>query len=235
MTALSLALTGCNFGSAINSQSVNQGPDSGGNNGGQGGGVIETPEELDVIGKINDGAYAGLEVLRIDPVAQEMIMSIPMPIPFGKPVRKELNGNDLNGGYWELKQYEMNKWVVEIHIPLGHLVQGKFSEVPSAKLPNGQNLPGIASGELPGFAVKWQDDDEEKEIFIYLGGGTAAVFVPTYNFDPFFAINIPIKDKEQKRVGWFSTVPETDAYYGGIYMAILLPKNTAKWIDENLF
>ncbi|MEC9284273.1 MAG: hypothetical protein VX642_16280 [Bdellovibrionota bacterium] len=237
-SVLALGLTACD--SQLSSQSVDSINGGQSTPGGGDSGVIEIPEELDLVGKIGEGAYAGLEVVSIDPVNKEFIMKIPMPIPFGKEVKKAFNDNDLSGGYYMLTQYEINKWAVEIHLPLEKFVNGKLNEVPAAKLPNGQDLPGIVSGELPGFAIQWEDDSGDKEFYLYLGGGNAAIFVPTYNFDPFFAINIPIKDENKNRVGWFSTVPEMNdsdgnlIAYGGIYMAILLPSDLAKWIDNNL-
>ena len=129
--------------------------------------------------------------------------------------------------------YESNKWAFELHLPLKNFIKGKFTNIPAALLPNGWPLPKVATGELPGFAVKW-DDEDNKELFLYLGGGNFAIFVPTYNFDPTFMIEVPIKNKVKDTVGWFITIPETEEYYGGFYMAGIMPENLATWVDDNL-
>lgn len=189
----------------------------------------------DVTGKISEGAYSGLEVISINHENQTLVMSIPTPLPFGKAIKKPLKDDNLEDAYIELKQYAPNKWLVQVVIPLKNLVSGKFDPLPSTGLlPTGQPLPGVISGEIPGFAVKW-DDGDDKELFLYIGSGMVGIFVPTHNFDPFIHLDIPIEDKRKNLVGWFSTIPETNQYYGGFYMSHLLPSELAKWIDNNLY
>ena len=224
---IALALSGCEFSNSLSSNSESL-------SGENGLGQPVIPEALNLKAQINEGAYAGMEVVRIDALEKKLVLSVPLPIPFGRPLRRNLDSSDIDGGFWEIRQYDINQWMLELHLPLSNFVAGKFDRIPAARLPNGQALPGIAAGELPGFALRWQDEDGDKELFLYLGGGTVAVFVPTRGFDPFFAINIPLRDQKQERVGWFSTVPETESYFGGIYMALLLPKQVAKWIADNL-
>lgn len=184
-------------------------------------------------GKIDAGSYKGMQVITLDRANQAMVITIPVPLPIGKPIKKDIDSDKIKGAYWELKMYASNKWAIEVHIPLVNLVKGKFSDIPAALLPNGNPLPKVPSGELPGFAVKW-DDGEDKELFIYLGGGTVAIFVPTYKFDPFFMVEVPIKTKKKDVVGYFITIPETEAYHGGFYLASILPKEIAQWVDDNL-
>lgn len=191
------------------------------------------PSVPELQGKIDAGSYKGLQVISIDRAKKELVVTVPVPLPLGKPIRKDINSNDIDGAYWELKMVESNKWVMEVHIPMSNLVKGKFSDIPPALLPNGNPLPSIPTGELPGFAVKWEDGDD-KEFFLYLGGGTLAIFVPTFNFDPFFMVEVPIRNKKKDKIGSFWSIPETEAYYGGFYLATVLPVEIAQWIDDNL-
>jgi hypothetical protein len=120
-----------------------------------------------------------------------------------------------------------------LNLPLEKLLRGV--DIPrKGTLPNGEDLPGIAGGELPSFAVSLVPPRKTKAT-IYLGPSIVAMFVPT-EFDPVIRTPaIPIRDQSMTRtLGYFAIIPAIGTNDGGFYISAALPSDIARIIDDIL-
>ncbi|MFK8138017.1 MAG: hypothetical protein AB8E15_06635 [Bdellovibrionales bacterium] len=200
---------------------------------------------------IAGGEHSNMEALFIDLETEELVIRMPLPLPFGKVKTGNLGGKEDISYEIRRVQYDGDKttWALQLRIPLANLVKNKFKDYPSNQLPTSYpildscaiwgseceytyDLPGVATGELPMLGLTW---DEDNDFYLYLGGGNIAVFIPTGSFDPYFYIAQPLWDNEQNVTGYFALIPENKDKdeEPGLYMAGILPPEIAKWIDDN--
>lgn len=239
MLSISLVIltTGCEEGL----QSITPPSQNGGLGNNDGGGTtrpdnspIADPSELPNFQlKVEGSTYDKFKMVELDKENLEVIVSMPMPIPLGRPETGSFPNADLEGVYWKSEETGLNQWKYSIHIPLNKFIKDKFSHVNTSTLPNGDSLPQVTGGELPAFALKWTIN-KERDLYLYLGGGMLAVFIPTYDFDPYFYYTYPLKNSTGQTSGFFITIPEKNSYSGGFYMVMQLPVKISDWVDTNL-
>jgi hypothetical protein len=117
-------------------------------------------------------------------------------------------------------------------IPLRLLVRGA-SFTSYNRLPNGDPLPFLPSGEKKGFAVALPTGNRQV-IHLYFGVTTFAFFVevPGLNGIPVF-FGFPIVNQQGTRqTGFFSLIAAKNGNNAGVYVATRIPNELAILIDE---
>jgi hypothetical protein len=179
-----------------------------------------------VPGQVSNGSL----VIYIDKVNQAVTFVLPIPILI--PIFTDIEIPDLPGAVITTH----TSGSLAVRIPLKYLVKGGVF-MPNERLPNGDPLPYVPSGELPGFAIQFPQMPSYR-IHLYIGTSVAAVFAelpkfPVPNFFNARHVVVPVKNRANTKViGAVGYVFKKDEYPGGAYVAGQLPAELAAVIDE---
>lgn len=190
-------------------------------------------KNLDVEGTISGGRYAQTPVLTLDKDKKLLKLKLPMiPSPY-LILTRELPIAEIEGSKITWESLPDGSTAMVLTIPLEAYLKG-LSFRRKDKLPNGEDLPGIAGGELPSLAIGLVPGRDIKAT-IYLGPSTLAVFVNT-PFDPTIRTPaIPIRDQTMTRtLGYFAIIPAVGNFEGGFYISAALPDDISRIIDDIL-
>jgi hypothetical protein len=173
------------------------------------------------------------KLIGVDKVEKTIILTI----PFSDNVLPELTVEvpQLPGAKLVSKLNAEQKTELQFHVPIKYLLNGGNFGDPQ-RLPNGDPLPSIPGGELPGFEVSVPIKDVT--LHIYLGAEVLGIYVEV-PFDPYVKLTFPIKtskeDGSQERtLGYLTSIPKKDPYRGGFFLSLLLPADLARALDELL-
>lgn len=163
--------------------------------------------------------------------------AIVLTIPFADNVfpEMEVEITKLPGAKVVSRLNSENKTELQFHVPIKYLLKGADFGNPQ-RLPNGDPLPSIPGGELPGFELNFPVKDVV--IHVYLGAEVLGIYVEV-PFDPYVKLTFPIKtskeDGSQERtLGYLTSVPVKKPYRGGFFLSLLLPPDLARALDELL-
>jgi hypothetical protein len=222
VTAIIFA-TGCGGGMSANSGGDN-------NNG------YSSPEfdNLKLDGAVKEGKYEDQKLVSVDKEKKELVVQLPtlaLPVMVGNlgqaiPVPK-LSGTTMN-----LEVAADGNLTLVLRIPLSLVMRGASFLGNSERLPNGDVLPAIPDGELPGVAVDLNSQGSVKG-YLYLGKATIGAFVTT-PFNPMVSMQLPIYQNNGAVLGYLTTVPDKNTSPGGIFMSVKLPADIARIIDDVL-
>ena len=182
-------------------------------------------DQVDLNGSVSAGIFGSHQVIDIDQVNNLLLISVPLPVnPFGG---FSYDIPQLPGVEIALEQSGGSDALV-FKIPLKYIVRdAQLTDV--SKLPNGNPLPGVPGGELPRLGLKIFNSD----VYLYLGKGAVAVFVPTPQFNPYLNLTFPIKNKSQRKIiGYFASVAEQGVSPGGFFLSVVLPDEIQRIIDN---
>lgn len=186
-------------------------------------------ERVDFKGYASGGTYNQNLVIYIDKANQSLLLVLPIPVII--PIIAPIPVPDLEGA--ELTSYTdaQGNTNLAVSIPLRHIVRGGVF-MPNERLPNGDPLPYVPSGELPGFAIEFPQM-RNYQIHLYVGVSVAAVFAELPDFGLPFGWIFPVKNSAgTKVVGAVGYVAPKGQYDGGMYLAAQLPPELAQIIDE---
>lgn len=195
-----------------------------------------TPVE-DVYAKVNlkaqiqGGSYDQLLAVDFDVPTESLILNIPLAM---NPFIAETSGqiSQLKGVTYSTSSSKEGNKYLSIRVPIKYVMKG-VSKLNPARLPNGDPLPRIPAGELPGLALKLFKD-QEVSLHLYIGVEVVAVYIQT-PFNPYLGLTYPIKNQAgSKVVGYFVTIPEKEAYQGGFFLSHTLPQDVARYLDEHV-
>lgn len=238
LVGFAFSLSACSGGGfeALSSvaNNTNQSVDNGSNNGQSTPTTPTAPsayDKLDLDGYVSGGAYDGNFAMSIDKVNNALLVNL--PIPAGPFSNLYVDIPDLKGAKIKTYYDANNKAQVAISIPLQYVLHG-VSTLPSTKLPNGNPLPAMPSGEAPSLAFSLNNNSENK-IRIYIGVNAVGMFIESSYIPEYIGLTLPIKNKAQTKIlGYFSIVPKSGSYNGGLFVASLIPNDIAKIIDDHL-
>ncbi|MCM2282180.1 MAG: hypothetical protein NDI61_10075 [Bdellovibrionaceae bacterium] len=191
----------------------------------------DTWKNLEVDGAISGGRYAQTPVLSLDKNKKLLKLRLPMiPSPY-LILTREIPVAEIEGAKISWESLPDGSVAMVLSLPLDKYLKG-LTFARRDKLPNGEDLPGIAGGELPSIAVRLVPGKDIKAT-IYLGPSTLAVFVNT-PFDPVIRTPaIPIRDRTTSRtLGYFAIIPAVGDFEGGFYVSASLPDEIARVIDD---
>jgi hypothetical protein len=236
-----LALAGCSSSFQPSSQaacasdqckSSNPGGDGGTGGGGGGGGT--GPAKTIYTGSINEGLFAGVQVVSLDLAKKELMLTLPMPLNgYIDGSKVDVMLKDIPGARLTLEQLPRGSSALVLRIPLTHVLKG-VDFLPPSKLPNGDRLPQVPDGELPALAVQISQIKDIKAT-VYLGRTVVGIFINT-PFDPYIGLTLPITNEDRSTTwGYFSTIPaKQGAADGGFFISFALPSDLARAIDDML-
>lgn len=242
--AMGVGFSGCGQGfSAQGLQSAANGSSGigdnigGGSNGGSGNSGSSSQEAFksySTEGRVAGGQEDDREVFDIDKENKMLIVHLPISAnPFLDGMQltvtiKEIPGAELIVG----PNAAGTKTQVTIKVPLSHVLNG-VDFIPPSKLPNGDNLPAIADGELPSVAVNLSKLGNINAS-IYLAPSVVGLYVNS-PVNPYLQLTFPIRNKAKTKIwGYFSTVPAKGNYQGGFFISVTLPDDLARIIDDIL-
>lgn len=203
--------------------------------------TVPTWDSVELQAKSTGGPYSNLTVVYIDKVNQAILLTLPLPVYV--PIFTSLEIPEIPGAKFVNYTFPNGTKSIAISIPLKYLMKrGQF--IGGSTLPNGDPLPYIPEGELPGFALSFPPNPNFR-IFLYVGVNAAAAFVEVPGLDlPSFPLSwLPfgggwntsvkvVNKAAQQEVGYLSYVGKKGIYPGGIYLAARLPVEVANVIDN---
>lgn len=197
-------------------------------------GVINSPipNSVDVTSYVSGGTYDKLQTVGLDRSRKELLLRMPLGLNSFVTVSSGSFPNypDI---YFATEIDSSGTAYLTVHVPLKYVLRGVTS-VASSRLPNGDPLPMIPSGELPGLALDLNSQNKVK-FYLYIGVDMLGIYVES-PFNPYIGLTFPIKNKaETKIMGYISTVPAKSNYQGGFFLSFLLPSEISSVLDQYVF
>lgn len=186
------------------------------------------PSSTELKGFVDNGTFENKQVLGIDPVAGEVLLSVPLgfnvliDLP-ETPIEK------LPGAKMYSATADDGSRSLVLSIPLKYVLRGA-SQIPSGKLPNGESLPNMPAGEMPFIGLSFPGQDNYR-IFLYVGMDAVGVFVET-KFNPTIRVGVRILNRNQRQIGNLYMIPALNGARGGFFLGIVLPSALARVLDQ---
>lgn len=188
-------------------------------------------DKLDMEGYVSGGAYDNNFAVNLDKVNNALIVNL--PIPAGPFSNLYVDIPNLKGAKIKTYYDSSNKPQVAISIPLAYVLHG-VSFLPSTALPNGNPLPAMPSGEAPSLAFSLNANSENK-VYLYIGVNAVGLYIENSYIPSYLGLTLPIKNKAQTQIlGYFTIVPKSGNFNGGLFTSFPLPNSVAKIIDDHL-
>lgn len=195
----------------------------------------EAWKSLEVDGAVNGGLADRRQVLAIDKVNKELIVRLPIVggVILGGAMA-EIPLQQLPGARLALESSTDGTSALALRIPLRYVLYG-VDFLPPSRLPNGDKLPQIPSGELPSFAIQLSQLTNSRAT-VYLAPSVVGLYVSIPLIIVPIQVTVPIRNQARTRTfGYFTVVPEKKGVAdGGVFISIALPDDLARIIDDNL-
>jgi len=232
-TLLSLAACGKNGGFEF-SNSVSNGSNNSsslGDGGADAGVDANDPsafQKLQYKGLVSGGSDDGTLVVDIDKTNNALLLILPLQV---NPYIDSVEGTvpDLPDVKFMTYKDDKGASFFAVSVPLRYVRKGA-SFLNPARLPNGDPLPQVASGELPSVAIAIPGKNNVK-FNLYVGVNVVGVFVSS-PYDPFLALHFPVR-RGVDTIGYIHTVPAKGAFHGGFFLNTQMPDSIAAIIDDH--
>lgn len=185
-------------------------------------------DKLDMKGVVDGGTYGGSWAFDLDKANNALLVNLPIP---ANPIL-DINVNIPSLPGAALKTYASGGQTnVVVSIPLQYIVKG-VNFLPSAKLPNGQDLPRMPSGEAASVGVSL---GANQNVHLYIGVNAVGLFVESSYIPEYLGFTVPIKNETKTRIlGYFTLVPKVGNSKGGLFVALPIPNDIAKILDDHM-
>lgn len=218
--AAALLMAGCGGGSSSGGSDNNS--------------ASSTPDwqNLKMDGAVTQGKYENRKLVSLDKANKLLLIHLPtlaVPVLVGNSVGQTITVPQLPGVSMDLELAADGNLDLVLKVPLSLVMHGA-SFMDSQKLPNGDPLPAIPDGELPGLALDLNNTGSVKG-YIYLAPATVGAFVTT-PFNPMVSMQLPIYQGNGAVLGYLTTVPDKNSYPGGIFLDVKIPADIARIIDD---
>lgn len=187
-------------------------------------------EKVSFKGRVSGGIFDKALMIDLDKKKGLLILNIPLSGLKGLEV---LNAeiSQAKGVRFELTQNSDGLSVLSFKVPIKYITKG-VNFLPPERLPNGDLLPQMPSGELPSLAVAITRNSESR-AHLYFGVEALGVFIET-KFDPYIKMTLPVKNEAgTKTIGYFSLVPEKAGHRGGLFLSAQLPRELSRLLDSH--
>ncbi len=228
-----LVVSGCGQGPRSANSQVNASCTNCSNGSDTGGGNPDASwSKLDLKGATSSGPYA-MRMIDFDPSQKTLKFIFPIP---GIQWVGDAEGTipEMSGARFKVETDANGQLQLVLHIPLTRVLRG-IDLVPSARLPNGDALPGYPDGEGPRLGVKISRT--QRVFYVFAGKSAAAVFfpIPELRIPGWINPVVPILSENQRRtLGYFSVVGEKNQSPAGVYVSAILPPDLSRAIDNLL-
>lgn len=188
-------------------------------------------DKLDMDGYVAGGSYDSNFAVSIDKPNNALIVNL--PIPAGPFSNLYVDIPNLKGAKIKTYYDSSNRAQVAVSIPLQYVLHG-VTTLPSSKLPNGNPLPAMPSGEAPSLAFGLNQNSENK-VYLYIGVNAVGLYIENSYIPQYIGMTFPIKNKAQTKIlGYLTIVPKSGNFNGGLFTSFPLPNDVAKIIDDHL-
>lgn len=185
-------------------------------------------QKLQYKGFISGGNNDGSLVIDIDKTANTLMIILPMQMnPYIESVEGEIP--DLPGVKFMTYKDDKGASYFAVSVPLRYVLKGA-SFLNPARLPNGDALPQVASGELPSLALLVPGKNNVK-LHFYIGVNVVGVYVSS-PYDPYLPLSFPIR-RGVETIGYFHTIPAKSGFDGGFFLNTQMPDSVAAIIDDH--
>lgn len=193
----------------------------------QGGGPTAF-QRMQYQGKVSGGNNDGALVVDIDKVNGALLIILPLQV---NPLIGAVEGEVASLPGTKFMSYKDDKGATyfAVSVPLRYVIKGASFLTP-ARLPNGDALPQIASGELPSLALSIPGKNNVK-FHIYIGVNVVGVFVSS-PFDPYIELHFPIR-RGIETIGYLHSIPAKSGFDGGFFLNTQMPVAIANIIDDH--
>lgn len=188
-------------------------------------------DKVDIDGYSQSMESKGQLVIQLDKVNQAVILILPIPAFAFLPFFPKADIPELEGAYFTSYQTADGSNQLAISVPLKHVIKGA-EFLPDEKLPNGDPLPYVPAGELPGVAIQLPQHSKY-QVHLYIGVDVAAAFVELPDFGLPVGGIVKVKNKNKtKEVGAIGYILPKGNYDGGLFLAAKIPKDMSIMIDQ---
>lgn len=181
---------------------------------------------------IDGSSYDKLQSISVNVATKELIFRVPLSMNvFITSTRGQFaNYPDISF----ITEYDSSGTAyLTLHIPMKYILRGVTSGNPS-RLPNGDPLPMIPSGELPELALDINSQNKVK-LHLYIAADFMGIYVES-PFNPYIGLTFPIKNSSKTKIlGYFSTIPAKNSYQGGFFLSFLLPPELINVLSQHVF
>lgn len=187
--------------------------------------------KLEMSAFVSGTSYENEKVMALDKANNALLLYLPLP---GSFANLYVDSTSIKGVKIQTVLDSQQKARVAVSIPLRLIVKDKVTTLPNAKLPSGDNLPMMPSGELPSLALGLNQNSDNK-LYVYFGVNAVGMYVESSFFPSYLGITVPIKNAAGTRIlGYFTIVPQKGNYKGGLFLSFILPNDISKIIDDHL-
>lgn len=184
--------------------------------------------KLQYKGTVSGGSDDGTLVVDIDKTNNALLLILPLQV---NPYIESAEGTIPELPDVKFMTYKNDKGAsfMAVSVPLRYVRKGA-SFLNPARLPNGDALPQVASGELPSVAIAVPGKNNVKFNF-YIGVNVVGIFVSS-PYDPYVALHFPVR-RGVDTIGYFHTVPAKSGFNGGFFLNTQMPDSIAAIIDDH--
>jgi len=190
---------------------------------------------LNVNGAVVGGSFGTVSVLALDKTNKDLLIRLPMLAGgYLDGASLHLSVPQMGGATLGLEAISTGGSALTLRVPLKALMKGLNTGMDAARLPNGDPLPTVASGELPSVNVPIQPA-RGISAALYMSQAVVAIYVNS-PVDPYIGLSYPIRDSSRQHTyGTFSTIPaKSKTVNGGFFISIAIPDDIARVIDDNI-
>lgn len=241
-TLAMIAMVGCSknggYESASNiaPSSPLEGENGQGNNPG---GTLPAPiQSVDMKGFVDGGENDAVQTIDLDKEKGELIISLPM----GADMTLGLSNGSLTAlpgvTFYTTVNPKDNKAYFVVRVPVRHFLRG-VNTLPAGKLPNGDPLPFMPSGEAAALAFEINTGTAHaRKAYLYIGVEAVGLFVESkwitcgdlpICIAPWFSIKNAAKTRV---IGRLSTVMPKNGKDGGLFISTIIPPEIARILDQ---
>lgn len=235
MITTSFLFTACGSKSGFSSNDSDSAApvQSGGTDNNNNNGNTDAPDwsKVDMDGYPTSMDFGGQLVIQIDKPNQALILILPIPAFAFLPFVSKVTIPELPGAFFTSYKNSKGDKQLAISVPLQTVLKGaKF--LPNQNLPNGDSLPFVPAGELPGFAIQFPQNPDYR-IHLYIGVNVVAAFVELPKIDLPISTVSRVKNKSKTQyIGAIGYIAPKGSYDGGLYLAAQIPDKMAVVIDD---
>jgi hypothetical protein len=185
-------------------------------------------QKLQYKGLVSGGNNDGALVVDIDKTHGALLLILPLQMnPYIESAEGEIP--DLPGVKFMTYKDDKGASYFSVSVPLRYVLKGA-SFLNPARLPNGDALPQVASGELPSLAIAVPGKNKVS-FNLYIGVNVVGIYVSS-PYDPYLALHFPIR-KGVETIGYFHSVPAKSGFDGGFFLNTQMPDSIAAIIDDH--
>ncbi|HPI41157.1 MAG TPA: hypothetical protein PLJ21_10160 [Pseudobdellovibrionaceae bacterium] len=202
--------------------------------GGGGNAKSPSPDEMGVIESMKSSDQSYNSQVYIDKLNWMLVIRIPLGFnPFIDVTQLSLP--KIKGGEVTTEiDSNLNAFVV-VKLPLKNVLRGVTQLETATKLPNGDPLPKMPSGEPASLGLTISAKKNVK-MNIYIAIEAVGVFVETPFDYPFPGyLSLPLKNEAQTQIlGWFTLVPRKNEFNSGFFLSFKLPLEVSEILNKYL-